>query len=285
MGKKAIILNQDRPAPCYNFLPGIGRIARFKAQLKKMTYDCFVALDCSDLKRTGGVWRMSPGAKTILNIDHHVSNQMFGDVNWVEPKASSCCEMVYGIFKKMRLGLDKDTAMCIYAGILTDTGSFRYSNTNALTHKIAAHLIAYGLDPRRIYKNIYEDIPFPDANLISSVLPDISRSADGKIIWFQVKRSMYRGKKLSIDLTEHLLNFARSIKDVEVCVLFRENISARGEIRVNLRSQGRVDVNKIAALFGGGGHPTASGCTISGRIDAVAKKVLAAVRRAINDMP
>ena len=282
LGKHATIVNEDALPYGYDFLPGKENIKKFKNNLKKqLNFDCFVALDCSDLRRTGEVYRINTDAKPILNIDHHLSNQWFGDVNWVEPHASSCSEMIYKLYKKVRLPLDRDTAILLYAGILTDTGSFHYPNTTSFTHKAVSELLKYNLDIHQIYKNIYENIPFSDMKLLSKILPQIKRCVSGKIAWFQIGEGVLKNKKLSFDLTEHILSFARAIKDVEVVALFKENLGVKDQIRVNLRSQAKVDVNKIASFFGGGGHRTASGATVHGKIDQVRRKVLAKIKESL----
>jgi phosphoesterase RecJ-like protein len=282
LGKHATIVNEDALPYGYDFLPGKENIKKFKNNLKKqLNFDCFVALDCSDLRRTGEVYRINTDAKPILNIDHHLSNQWFGDVNWVEPHASSCSEMIYKLYKKVRLPLDRDTAILLYVGILTDTGSFHYPNTTSFTHKAVSELLKYNLDIHQIYKNIYENIPFSDMKLLSKILPQIKRCVSGKIAWFQIGEGVLKNKKLSFDLTEHILGFARAIKDVEVVALFKENLGVKDQIRVNLRSQAKVDVNKIASFFGGGGHRTASGATVHGKIDQVRRKVLAKIRESL----
>lgn len=284
LGKFATIINEDELPYGYEFFSGRERIKKFKPNLKGIRFDCFVVLDCSDLRRTGEVYRMNTANKPILNIDHHISNEKFGNINWVEPKASSCSEMVYRLYKKLRLPLDRNTAIFLYTGLLTDTGSFRYSNTSSFTHKAVSDLLKYNLNITRIYKSIYENMPFLDMKLLIRVLPGIRRQAQGRIIWFQLKKNMLKNKKLSFDLTEHVLSFGRAIKDVEAIVLFKENLGVKGKIRVNFRSQGKVDVNKIAQFFGGGGHKTASGATICGTLDQVRKKVLAKIREAVNKL-
>lgn len=290
MGKRAIIINQDNLPPGYDFLPGINRVKKInqkffskgqKENLSAIKFDCFVILDCSDLKRCGEVYKINTGNKPILNIDHHISNKKFGDINWIEPNASSCAQMIYKLYKKLRLALDRDTATLLYVGILIDTGSFRYSNTTSFTHKIVSALLEYNLDTSEIYKNLYGNIPFQDMKLLSRILPTIRRLAQGRIAWFQIKRGLLEDRKPSFDLTENILNFARAIKDVEVTVLFKENLGKKNEVRVNLRSQGKVDVNKIAQFFGGGGHKTASGATVKGNIDTVRKKVLNKIQQAL----
>ena len=282
IGKKAVIVNDDNAPYEYNFLPGIDKIKKFKEALKGIKFDCFVTLDCSSLTRCGQVHKLNHDSKTILNIDHHISNERFGDINWVDAHASSCSEMVYKIYKKLRIPLDKDIATSLYTGILTDTGSFHYPNTSGLTHKIVAQLLKYNLDIARIYKNAYENIPFSNMQLLTKILPAVKRQCKGRVVWFEIRRNMLKNQKLAFDLTENVLSFARAIKDVEVAVLFKENLGVKDEIRVNFRSQGKVDVNKIAAYFGGGGHKTASGATVKGRIDAVRRKVLAKIKEALS---
>jgi phosphoesterase RecJ-like protein len=189
--------------------------------------------------------------------------------------------MIYKLYKKLCLSLDRDTALLLYVGILTDTGSFHYPNTTSFTHKAVSELLRYNLDIIQIYKNIYENIPLADIKLLSRILPHMRISAGGKLAWFQVKRNMLKKRRLSFDLTENLLGFARTIKGVEVVVLFKENLGVKDEIRVNLRSQGKIDVNKIASLFGGGGHKTASGATVRGKIDYVRRKVLTKIKESL----
>lgn len=278
MGKHATIINTDKAHPGYGFLPEINNIMRFQKNIKNVRFNCLVVLDCSDLRRCGGVTKLNTGLKTIVNIDHHISNLRFGNINWVESGASSCSEMIYKLYKALHIPLNRNIAMLLYVGILTDTGSFRYSNVNSLTHKIVSELLRFDLDVVEIYKNIYENIPFQDMKLLIKILPTLRRQFQGKIAWFQIKQNLIKNKKISFDLSEHILSFGRMIRDVEVVVLFKENLSRKDEIRVNFRSTGKIDVNKIAQFFGGGGHKTASGCTLKGNIDHVRRRVLSKVR-------
>jgi len=277
LGKQAIIVNSDNVPTEYNFLPGVNEVRKFRNNLKDIKFDCFAILDCSGLRRCGEVSKMYRDNKTLLNIDHHVSNEGFGDINWIDPDSSSCSEMVYKLYKKLCLPLDRDTATLLYVGILTDTCSFHYPNTSSLTHRVASELLKYNLDIAQIYKNVYENIPFKDMQLLIKILPTMKRQFGGKIVWFQIKQDLLkRHKGVSFDLTEHVLNFARAIKDVEVAVLFKENL---GRVRVNLRSQGKINVNRIARFFGGGGHKTASGATVYGKIEDVVRMVLNKIKQ------
>lgn len=278
LGKSATIINEDKVPIRYDFLPGINRVRKIKKDDRDLRFDCFSALDCSDLKRCGSVSCLNSANKPVLNIDHHISNLRFGAVNWVEPKASSCCEMIYKLYKRMKIPLDRNTALVLYAGILTDTGSFRYPNTTSSTHRAVAELTEHKLDIAQIYKHSYENMSLGEFRLLVKILPGLHNIDQGKVAWFQIKNELIRHKKISFDLADTLLSFARAIKGVEICAVFKENLGVKDEIRVNLRSQGRVDVNKIAKFFGGGGHKTASGCTIRGSIDNVRKIVLKKIR-------
>jgi phosphoesterase RecJ-like protein len=280
IGKEALMVNADPVPYSYSFLPDIEKIAKYKKSLAGLRFDCFVTLDCSGMNRCGEVSNIRINSDTVVNIDHHISNEAFGDVNWVDPKASSCSEMVYGLYKEMRVPFDKSSALQLYTGIMTDTGSFKYVNTTPATFMAAAELTKFNLDINGIYRKVYEDIPFEDIKFLLSVLPAIKRGVNGRIVWFKITKKITPGK-LAIDLSEHLLNFGRSIKNVDVVVLFKENLGDNKEVRVNFRSQGRVDVNKIAAFFGGGGHKTASGCTIEGGIDEVIHKVIGKIKSEI----
>lgn len=281
LGKQGVIVNDDLLPYGYDFLPGVEEIRRPKASQQER-FDSFAILDCSDLKRCGEVAHLLVDRHIpILNIDHHISNENFGEVNWVEERASSCSEMIYKLYKAMRIPLNKEIATALYVGILTDTGSFRYSNTSSYSHQAAAELVSHGLNIPQIYKNIYGSIPYADALLFTKILPTLKRCCAGKIAWFQIKRSQLGKRKIVFDLSEHILTFARGIKDVEVVLLFKENLGTSNQVRVNFRSQGEVNVNKIARFFGGGGHKTASGATINGTLESVRRRVLAKVKESL----
>lgn len=284
LGKQAAVVNDDSLPYGYEFLPLVRSIRKFSSQRPLPAFDCFVCVDCSDFKRTGAVAAavLKRSGVPVLNIDHHVSNAYFGSCNWVDPAASCASEMVYQLYKRLAVPLDRRAALLLYAGIVTDTGSFRYTNTSARTHAIAADLLSFGIDVSAVYRSIYANIPYDDLQLLARIYPTMQQEADGKLVWFTIRRELLTGHPhLSIDLGESVLNFGRSLKGVQVVVLFKENLARQDEVRVNFRSQGTVDVNRIAGMFGGGGHKTASGATIKGPVEQVRRRVLAAVKRAL----
>ncbi len=281
-GKKAVIVNEDSLPYGYDFLPGNKVIRKLSHSLKNIKFDVFVVLDCSDLKRPGEVYKLNTANKPVLNIDHHISNSKFGDINWVDPNSSCCCEMIYRIYEEMGVAIDKDSALCIYVGLATDTGHFRYTNTTSTTHKIVSDLLKYKIDVSRVYRHLYGDVPFSDMQLVSEVLKSMAKESDGRLICFEMTKAMLKEhKKIVIDLGDYILSFGRAIKDAEVVVLFKENSSRDNQIRVNFRSHGKVDVNRVAKAFGGGGHFTASGCTIKGSLDSVKKRVLNKIKNSL----
>jgi len=277
LGKQVTIIIDDQLPYGYDFLPGIKRIRRLGKKFKDIRFDCLVVLDCADLKRAGRVYKLKTNNQPVLNIDHHISNQIFGDVNWVNPRASSCSEMIYHLHKRLRLAMDKDTALVLYTGMMTDTGSFRYSNTTSSTFKAAAELLKFGVNVAQIYRYAYENIPLPEAKLLLKILSKIKFFGQGRIAVFEMNSELHKSKKIGIDLADHVLSFGRAIRGVEVVVLFKNNSGLKSQVRVNLRSQGSVDVNKIAIFFGGGGHKTAAGCTVPGKVSAVRSKVIAKI--------
>lgn len=281
LGKQAVIIDEDKIPYGYDFLDDNQLIRHLDKKSNNIPFDCFVALDCADLKRTGEVYKLNKNNKPILNIDHHISNSLFGDVNWIDAQASSCSEMIYRLYKKFRLPIDQGSALALYTGIMTDTGSFHYSNTTSFTFKAASQLVKSGINVAQVYRSTYENISCADVKLLLKLLPKIKFYNQGLIARFLIPKELLKNRKPSVDLGDLVLSFGRSVKGVEVVVLFKENLGKGNQIRVNLRSQGKVDVNKIAAYFGGGGHKTAAGCTLFGEIKKIEKKVITKIQQAV----
>lgn len=285
MGKEAFILDSDPVPAHYRFLPGAGSV--FTAADKPGDFDAAIVLDCPTLKRIGRVEDIiKDKARAVINIDHHISNEKFGDINWVDPNASSAGEMVYRLYKETGMKLTKEVALCLYIAILTDTGSFNYENTSSVTHEIAGELLGYGLEPAAVSESVYERRSLEDLELLRLVLATIKLNKDGTIAYLEVTRGMIDKAGADIAKSEDLINYARSVNKVRVAVLFKEDMKKKDRINVSFRSKSNgktIDVNKIASFFGGGGHARASGCIITGTLAEAKKKVLAKVEEAIND--
>jgi phosphoesterase RecJ-like protein len=271
LGKESAMLD-DSPVPnLLQFMKGTEHI--LKEMPHDFNYQAVIVLDSPDLARIGRVNEYIKKDSAIINIDHHISNTNFGKFNWVEPEFSSAGEMVYDLFKAFKVKISLDEAIVLYVSIMTDTGSFRYSNTSSKTHRIVAELIDIGVKPYEMHTKIYETSSVQDTNLLGEALQTMKLTDDGKIAWLWVTKEMLKKTKASLEGTEGIINFARSIDSVEIAILFRET-GTEDKVKVSFRSKGKVDVNKLAGLFGGGGHPTASGCTVFGKIEDVEKKVL-----------
>lgn len=271
-GKKVILLPPEGMPQVYKFLPGAYRV-KPKRRIRHIDYDIACLVDCTDIERIGGMKKAVSPTKPILNIDHHVSNSFFGSVNWVDSNVSCSGEQIYHLFKKMKIPLNKNAALYIYIAILTDTGSFRYSNTTADTHKIVAELMRHGIDPTDIYRRIYEGIRKPNLALLASVLSTLDTSKNGAVAWIYVSAGMLKRYGVDIDDTQDFVNFPRSIKGVKIALAFRQ--IGKNLVKVSMRSNGGVDVNRLAVQFNGGGHVSASGCTLKGTLKSVVKTVTA----------
>ena len=267
--KRAVIYNNDQTPEIYKFLPYSEVI---RNNLKGDKFDAAIVLDCSDSSRTGKVKDYLSRVDCIINIDHHISNTLFGDINLIEPKVSSTAEMLYGLCRRLHV-MDRKIALCLYTGIFTDTGNFTYTNTTKETHKIVANLIHYNVSPRIIYENTHSLCDYTDLKNIGRIISHLKFDASGKICWEIIKH--WQDK--NYDLTEVIFSTMRLLRNVEVLILFKRIESKK--IRVNFRSRSHVDVNKIAKFFGGGGHKSASGTTIEDTLESAVKKVVSFVER------
>jgi bifunctional oligoribonuclease and PAP phosphatase NrnA len=268
MGKKVTMLNADPVPEFLNFLPGSGLI-KTGTEITE-PYDALVVVDCEP-ERTGLKINGAP-VKKIINVDHHVTNPKTADVYWVNPEAAAAGEMVYDLLLFMNAPMDKDIAISLYTCIFTDTGSFRYSNTDADALSKSAKLIDYGVEAWQIAENIYETKSFGRMKLLGMVLAGLEISNDGLVSWVTVKESFYSVTGTKAEDTDGFINYPRSIKGVEVAVLFRE--AGPNKVKMSFRSKGRVNVSTLAESLGGGGHPNASGAIIDMSLEKAKELVL-----------
>lgn len=279
LGKEATIVNNDQPPEHYRFLPGINELSTDLTQ--KVDFDAALILDCPTLKRVGGVANMIGKDKPVINIDHHISSERFGTVNWVDANASSTGEMVYKLFKEMSVPLTREIALSLYIAILTDTGSFNYDNTSAVTHEIASDLLGYGLEPGSISESVYERRTLVDIKLLGLVLSTLKVNKTGEVAYLEITRKMLADTGADITKSEGFINYARSIDGIKVAVLFKEDTKIPNRINISFRSKAGADVNNIASSFGGGGHVKASGCVLEGSLAEVESKVVAKIEEVL----
>jgi len=281
LGKKACIVDHDVVPDNLMFLPGAELV--MKSLPADLAPGAAVVLDCPVKERVGRVSGGLERAPLVVNIDHHVSNEYFGDVNWVEPQASSVGEMLFRLAEKAEVEIDKDLAVIIYTAIVTDTGMFNYSNTSRETHRVAGELIRLGVDPKAVHGEIFEKRSLPEVRLLGRALTTLKVESGGKLAYMFLTRKMYGEEGVDSVSTDEFINYPRSIKGVEAALFFKEAGDPEGSVNVSFRSQGRINVNEVAATFGGGGHKQAAGCLLKGGIEEASKNVLAEVKKALED--
>jgi len=280
LGKTADIMNESKVPPTLLFLPGVKAFRR-KAALAR--YDAVLVLDCATLARVGRSARdLASGTekRPLINIDHHVSNSLFGAVNWVEDNASSVGEMIFYLAKKLKLKLTRAEALCLYAAILTDSGSFHYASTSPATHRVAAELLESGIKPHIVFQKTFQNKTFSNRKLLGFVLSRIRNSSGGKVAAIEITPALLKRAGAGPDDANEFVNYLMETAEVEVAAVF-SNLREKGWVKVNLRSRGRVDVNVVARRFGGGGHRLASGCLLKGSLAGVRRKVLSEINKRI----
>ena len=273
IGKKATILVEDEVPSSLNFLP----LEYIYHELPQdVCPDVIVAVDASDLDRLGTRADYLKHAARTINIDHHITNVQFAEYNHIDVKAAATGEIIYELLQKMNIAIDKEIAICIYCALSTDTGSFKYDNTTAKTHRVTADLLEYGLDLNEITVTLYQNKPYEKLKLLGEVLNTLELHYAGKLSILSVTQDMIEKVKADPTDADGLVEYARDIEGVEVAVLLKELSPA--EIKVGLRSKYKVDVSKVAADFGGGGHRKASGCTLQGSIQEAGKQIIKAFK-------
>lgn len=271
-----VVAGGPHPSPeLLSFLPGVERY-RSLTRIEG-AFDVAVLTDCPNPARTEGLLEAARASgATILNIDHHHDNRRYGDVNWVDPTAAATGEMVYRLVTGLGAALTPAMATNLFTAIHTDTGSFRYSNTTAETFRIAAALVAAGAEPSLVSGRLYERRQADSLRWLGESLRRVEVSPDGRIAWLALPSGVVPESFVE---SEELVNYPRSIDSVRVACLLRQ---LGDRVKVSLRAKGDVDVSRIAARFGGGGHPNAAGCTVAGELSAVTRDVLAAVQSGVD---
>jgi phosphoesterase RecJ-like protein len=277
-GKKVTVWNQDSVPDKYKFL---NADKLFEKPRHGEKFDCVIALDCASFERLGKVGECIGDRNILINIDHHESNPRYGDVNWVSPREPSTGELIYRILKVARWPITKPIADLLFTAISTDTGSFQYPTTRPGTFHTGAELVTRGADLAKIGNEIYQSYPLSRAKLLKHVYSKFRLTADDRIAWFWLKQKDFNRTGAESDDTEGLIDHIRAIEPVVVACVFEE---IEPELtRISLRSKNPdVNVNEIAAQFGGGGHPAAAGARIPGKPLSVQRKVIAAVKKALN---
>lgn len=275
--KDVHLINQDPLLECYSFLDKGNNIHAYNRDAHHELFtaaDVLLIIDLSSANRLGVVEEeLNNNQLYSVCFDHHPPVKKFADLHVVNEKASSIGEMIFFLIKEMKLNITKEIATGIYVSILTDTGSFRYSNTSPETHQIAAELLKYEIEPQKIYQYIYENNSYQKIVLLGMTLNSLMVDETGKLAWAVITQKVLKESGAHLEDKEGFIEILRTLKGIEVVILFSEtedNIT-----KVSMRSKGNIDVNQIISKFGGGGHPFAAGATIKGeQIEPTVQKIL-----------
>ena len=272
--KDVEIIMHDAAPHAYQRLPGADAIRVTPAVDR--AYDAVFVIECSDIDRPGLI---DLEKQFVVNIDHHSTTELFGAVNWIDPTASAVGEMIYNLCKATGVRVTKEIAECVYTALLTDTGSFHYSNTTERTFKIASELIRTGVKPAKTAEAIFGSYQWPKIELLGQVLATARRDETGHVAWMRQTLEMQAQTHASDEDADGFVNYPLAVGEVEAAALFKE--CSPGVYRTSLRSKGDVNVAKIAEKFGGGGHRNAAGCTLKGSWDEIEQKVVPLLQDAV----
>jgi phosphoesterase RecJ-like protein len=277
-GKEVSVWNED-PAPTkLKFLDPDGL---FSSPAPGRSFDCVIATDVANLERVGRVGECIQDRRVFINIDHHASNTRFGDINWVSRRESSTGELIHKLLRYAGWPITPRIADCLFTAISTDTGSFQYASTRPSTFAIAGELVKRGADLGRVCQEVYHSYPLARMRLLRHVYMNFRLVADDRIAYFWLRPADFARTGSTRADTEGLIDHIRAIEPVVVACVFEE--IEPGTVRVSLRSKSdRVDVNRVAALFGGGGHAAAAGARVVGTPLGVQRRVLNALKKALN---
>jgi phosphoesterase RecJ-like protein len=266
LGKEAEVVLRDGVPRIYQPLPFADQV--IQAQRVNGNYQAAIVLECDSIQRT----RLEGlENRFLINIDHHLTGRAFGNVNWIDPDAVATAEMVYRLARAVDAEITPEIATCLYTAVLTDTGSFMFAGTNEHTFALARELVRAGADPAHCARNVYFGHSTAKMRLLGAALSNLHRH--GRLAWISVTGEQMEQCGAREEDCEGLVNYALSIKDVEVAAFFRE--LPDGRYRVSLRSKGELNVAAVAEQFGGGGHECASGCSLDGPLSTAVARVLA----------
>jgi phosphoesterase RecJ-like protein len=261
LGKEVVAMDHDAIPERWRFLPQVERIQVGSVATHPVDY--IFVVDTTRLERTGlDLSAVRPPAQ-VVNIDHHLSNCRFGDINWVEQEAPATNYLLYHLVKELGLEIDATLATCLFTGIMTDTGYFRFQGTTAETFQVAADLIARGASHIDLHRTVYEDRPIAEMRLMGHALASLQTAASGRLAWIEITRQTLARAGATFADVGSVVNQLCSIRGVDAGVSFET--WDEQETIVEMRSNGAVDVGTIAQELGGGGHHNASGCTL--RVD------------------
>ena len=277
-GKRVVCWNEDRNPQKYEFLD---RDNFFQKPKRGMKFDCVIATDAASFERLGAVGPCIINRKLFINIDHHESNTRYADVNWVSAREPSTGELIFRLLKIAKWPITRPIADCLFTAVSTDTGSFQYPSTRPGTYHVAGELVRRGANLAKICDEVYQSYPLSRARLLRHVYSHFRLTHQNQIAYFWLKKADLARTGADSSDSEGLIDHIRAIAPVVVACVFEE---LEPELtRISLRSKSdKVNVNEIAAQFGGGGHSAAAGARIPGRPMSIQRKVISAIKKALN---
>lgn len=285
--KTCRIINQGELPRKYAFLDPGGRIESFERFENRggagMDADLVFVLDCTSKSRMGEVEGIIPGTAFVINIDHHADNERFGGLNYVDPDASAVGEMIFGLIKTAGIPIIPEVATQLYVAILTDTGRFKFSNTSPSCLRTCAELLEARVDPRYVTNQVYFNHSLAFLKLLGSILSSPELTGDDRICAMTVRSKTLSDLGIDPRELEGLVNYSLFLRGVEIGLLFTEK--GEQKTKVNLRSQNRFDVAKVARVFGGGGHRNAAGCTVPYGLQEAKKMVVEQIQNMLPHEP
>jgi phosphoesterase RecJ-like protein len=280
LGKEVTLWNEDGMLEKFRFLPGADLVVAPAPDSPKRDFDALIALDCSTFLRLGKPLQFLGKVGLTVNLDHHVSNERYGDLVHIDPLSPATGQLLYELFVGENLPFTKAMADCLFVAISTDTGSFQYSNTTARTFEIAADLVRRGADVAALSQACYERQPLRRLRLLRDVFNDIDLSCDERVATAALTMAQAKAHGLQPGDTEGVIDHLRAIDTVEVAGFFEESLTGSGQpiVRVSLRSKrDDCDVSAILTKFGGGGHRLAAGARVPGSLAEVRQAVTQAI--------
>ena len=274
LGKDPEVIMRDPVPHSYEKLPGADEVRVTPAI--DQNYDAVFVIECSDITRPGLV---DLEKQLVVNIDHHSTTALFGTINWIDSTASAVGEMIYNLCKAIGVRPTREIAECVYTALITDTGSFHYSNTTERTFKVASELVRAGVKPAKISQAVFSNYPWGKIELLSRVLATAKRDDSGRVAWLRQTIDMQAETSASDEDGDGFVNYPLSCGEVEAVSFMKE--SAPGVYRTSLRSKGDINVARIAERFGGGGHRNAAGCTLRGDWDEAERIIVSLLKEAV----
>ncbi len=279
LGKQFTMVNEDPIPKKFSYLWGYDQLTEFAHLPENLIIQAVISVDCADESRMGKLRERFPANVPLLNIDHHPTNDYFGLVHLIREDAAATVELLFDLTAKLGLQMTKELAECIYTGLLTDTGGFRYSNTSPEVMRIASDLLQHGVQGHQLAETVLETITRSHISVLQRALGTLTFAYEHRICWISVSAADIELTQATPEDLEGLIQYPRNIEGVEVGLLFKQVDANR--VKISFRSSGNVDVAKVAKSFGGGGHVRASGCTVDGSLEEVIEQVVAEVGRAL----